>query len=342
VTEGTELSGIMPLYRPAQTTNSRYSPAHLLRELGGPREPGSGAGDQVVLAGGISGYQCDLLAAPGAEAGPVGAELLSRARQETGASLVVVPYLTSGSAAALARQPGCAILIEDLDSYLEQLDGGLAGFQSRLRRPQRAAIRADLAAFADHGFGTEVRPLAGFEKQFALLVDANTRKYGGADDIASLTRFLQATAQVYGADASLITATAAGAVVGAVLVIAHQDCLYGRMIGFDYQLTGKSGTYFQLAFYQPIELALRLGRVRVHLGIEMNGTKYRRGATTRPLWTAVYGLPASDVRAANRRRLLSLCERVPGRQATAFAATVTHELAGMGIELGAAGGGEQP
>jgi hypothetical protein len=327
VTAGTVVRGTMPLYLPEQTANSRYSPGHLLREVG------LAAGARVVLAGGLSGYQCDLLVAVGYEPGPVGVELLSRAQQETSADLVVIPYLTSVSAAALARDPGCAILTEDLDSYLEQFDDGLAGFVSRARSRQRRAIRVDLATFADRGFSTGRRPLAGFEERFAVLVDANTRKYGGADDIPSLTSLLRAIADVYGPNATLITATYSGAVIGAVLAIAHQDCLYLRMIGFDYTLTENSGAYFQLAFYQPISLAQQLGLARVHLGIEMNGTKFARGATTRPLWTAVYGLAAEDVRAANRRRLHSLCARVPGRQASAFIATVARELDEMGIEL---------
>lgn len=331
VTTGELVRGTMPLFRPEQTTNVRYSPGHLLREVD------LTAGGRVVLAGGISGYQCDLLVAAGYEPGAVGVELLSRAQQTTHANLVVIPYLTSASAAALAQDLCCAILIEDLDCYLEQSDDGLAGHLSRVRSAQRQSIKDDLATFADHGFGTELRPLAGFEEQFAVLVDANSRKYGGADDISSLTKFFRAIADVYGPDALLITATHSGAVIGAVLAIAHQDCLYLRMIGFDYALARNSCAYFQLAFYQPISVAQQLSLTRVHLGIETNGTKSSRGATTRPLWTAVYGLTTEDTRSANRRRLLSLCARVQRRQADAFSATVARELGEMGTDFDADG-----
>jgi hypothetical protein len=133
-----------------------------------------------------------------------------------------------------------------------------------------------------------------------------------------------------------------GTVIGGVLAIAHQDCLYLRMIGFDYTLASNSCAYFQLVFYQPISIAQQLGLARVHLGIEMNGTKSTRGATTRPLWTAVYGLAAEDVRSANSRRLFSLCARVPARLAREFTATVRHELTEMGAELDTGGVGPQP
>jgi len=334
-TAGTAVRGAMPLYRPEQTTNPRYSPGYLLRDVGL-------ASNRVFLAGGLSGYQSDLLVTEGHEPESVGVELLGGARQKTGAHLVVVPYLTSFSAAALARDPGCAILIEDLDSSLEHCDGGLTGHLSRVRSRQRRAIQADLATFADHGFGTDLRPLAGFEERFAVLVDANTRKYGGADDISSLTTFLEAIALVYGPDAKLITVTHSGAAIGGVLAIVHQDCLYLRMIGFDYTLAGNSCAYFQLVFYQPISVARQLGLARVHLGIEMNGTKSTRGATTRPLWTAVYGLAAADVPSANSRRLYSLCGRVPARLAREFTATVRRELTEMGAGMDTAGVSSQP
>ncbi len=329
VTSGTLVHGAMPVYQPAQTTNFRYSTEHLLRNV---RQT---AGGRVVLAGGLSGYQCDLLVAAEHDPGRVGAELLRLAQQQMEASLVVIPYLTSASAAALARNSACAILIEDLDSYLEQLDEGLEGFLGRVRSRQRQNILADMATFADSGLGTELRPLAGFEEQFAVLVDANSRKYGGADDIPSLTSFFKAISDVYGQDASLITATHSGTMVGAVLAVAHQDCLYLRMIGFDYTFAANSRAYFQLAFYEAISVAQQLGLARVHLGIEMNGTKSTRGATTRPLWTAVCGLEAAGLRSANSARLLGLCARVPARQARTFASTVTRELAEMGIDLDA-------
>lgn len=335
VNSGTQVRAAMPLYRPAQTSNSRYSPQYLLRELDHPADA------RIVLGGGVSGYQCDLLVAADQEARAVGADLLSQAQRQMESDLVIVPYLTSASAAVLATVPGCVIMIEDLDSSLEQFDDGMEGFMSRVSSKQRYAIRSDMATFTDRGFCVKLHSLAGFEEDFAVLVDANSRKYGGSDDIASLTCFLQAIAGVYGSAARLITAASSGVMIGAVLAIEYLDCLYVRMLGFDYALTKDSCSYFELAFYQAMLVAQQSGLRRVHLGIEMNGTKSTRGAKTRPLWTAVYGLGARDVRLANRHRLLGMCARVPGKQARSFTAEVAQQLVRMGTEGGITGAGDR-
>ena len=91
-----------------------------------------------------------------------------------------------------------------------------------------------------------------------------------------------------------------------------EDILYGRLAGFDYDRLRGAFEYFNLAFYRPFAYCARYGLTTLHLGIESRAAKALRGATMRPLWSAV--VPA-DARTGEPRAALRRPELVDERLA---------------------------
>lgn len=312
--------GLLPIYETPPTANPRYDPEHLLRGLPADRRPVG-----ACFAGPMSGYHWDI---PTDEAVSI-PDALTAMLTEVGDSALILPYLTSESAMALARLTSNAdVLVEGVDGWLDVRHGCFSDYIDAVPSVLRHAIRRDLAEFRAAGLARACEPLAECADAFAPLAVQTSAKYHVMERAQDLAAYFRSMVDVFGEDAVVFTARRNGRLVGGTLAFLHEQTIWLRLVGFDYQRM-PSAAYFMLYFHAPVELACRLSFDHVHLGLCTDRTKRSRGARLEPLWTLLTraSLPAAVVERGNAARVMELSGAVGKSQRASFLAKVETVIA---------------
>ncbi|MFI2190301.1 GNAT family N-acetyltransferase [Streptomyces sioyaensis] len=267
--------------------------------------------ERCRVAGPLTGYHNELRSSSAAPSkGTVADSLLESAYGAT----TLLPYLPSALAAGFEAEGHPAGLIA-WEAWLDVPDTGFEGYLAQLSRQQRDQVKGDLRQVARAGLTFHTGPLAAPFEPLADLLVLHERKYDPSYDQPSwrFAQYLARCSEVPGAYAVL--ARQEGRIVGCHVVFHYGDTLWVRLIGVD-ESPETRRCYFSLMFYEPLQLAHRLGARTVHLGIGSSEAKARRGARMEPLWTvgvAPGGRTRDAVRAGLAARAANLPDPVPAR-----------------------------
>ncbi|MFG2130780.1 peptidogalycan biosysnthesis protein [Streptomyces sp. NPDC048751] len=175
---------------------------------------------------------------------------------------------------------------EDQDAYL-------AGLSAHRRR----RLRRELASLDEAGASAEIHRgdevTEEIQREVARLEACSDEKHGIPGDPARLLRVNERLRLAFGARyrVTLVRDRHGTAVASSTSVLGTRDVLL-RMVGLG-PGSEEIGAYFHVAYHQPVRLARDTGARRVLLSTGTATPKLRRGATARPLLSAVPpGAPA--------------------------------------------------
>jgi predicted N-acyltransferase len=256
----------------------------------------------VLLVGGCSGGQSEILYTPGLDRSSRGAvtrALLARCRaiaedHECG-SLAFMYALKEAcdEVADALSEPARKILTSakavltldaggDFDSYLHRFSS------ARRRNPVR-----EVRDFEAAGGTAATYHLGEVAPRVAPLLGAHQRKFGNPATDAETLRYLRQQETYLGAASTVFVDEQDGSDIrGFALTFTHGDTLYGRACGFAPQGAAPFA-YFNLTVYAPIRHAVEHGLTTLELGLGSYEAKRRRGAEVVALWSVV--VPPEDL-----------------------------------------------
>jgi uncharacterized protein len=302
-TAGGRVVAALPLYRVAHEPNAWYDPRRLAALVG--------ADEPVVLAGSRAGYRSTPLA--------VGPSELAATLDEAQASIegpLVFPFLTSRALAALAAVAPVTAVLDTVEAELEDCGDGFESYLARLRRDRRNKVRRERRAFRESGLRTAVRGLDECRSELAPLLANVQRRYDQPADAAALAALLEAESAHLADRSAVFTGEDAEGLVAAFLTYRWGSGLFGRLAGFDYDRLPGAFEYFNVSVYEPVAYLAEHGLRSLHLGIGSWQAKAFRGATIRPLWTALVRTGPPKLRLLHPERVEEWLERLrAGRHA---------------------------
>ena len=302
VTEGRVVAAL-PLYRVAHEPNAWYDPRRLAALVG--------ADEPVVLAGSRAGYRSTLLAAGPSELAAALQEALS-----SSAGPLVFPFLTSPALATLAAVAPVTAALDTVEAELEDCGDGFDAYLARLGRDRRNKVRRERRAFRESGLRVGVRRLDECGRELAPLLANVQRRYEQPADPAVLASLLEAESATLAERSAVFTAEDAEGIVAAFLVYRFGSGLFGRLAGFAYERLPGAFEYFNLGVYEPVAYLAEHGLSSVHLGVGSWQAKAFRGATIKPLWTALVRTGPPGLRLRHPERVQEWLERLEtGRHA---------------------------
>lgn len=273
-----DVAAAIPLYRVQPEPNPWYDPARLAELLG---HEGS-----FLLAGARAGYRTTLLAASREALAAALEEARSLASGE-GATALVFPFLTSAALAALASVAPVTAALDTVEAEVADCTGGLAEYEARLDGRRRNMVRRERRALRESGLRVGVRRLDGCWRDLVPLLANVQRKYGSPAEPSALAHLLEQEARHLAERSVVFTCEDGGGIAGATVAYRWSGTLFGRLAGFDYGRLPGAFEYFNLGFYEPLAYLGEAGLRNLHLGVGSWETKAHRGATIRPLWTAL-------------------------------------------------------
>lgn len=273
----------VPLYEVRHEGNARYS----VEQLG--LETSTVAGEPTTVLGNRRGYHAGPLVAPDGAGAP--GDVIANVRDALSTALgdrngggpaywLYVPDRVLPQVTALGGTP---VRVLATDHCLRLSRGGWEAYVADLPAQRRRKVRRERATFLRSGavVGLEhPAPLAGDLGRLAAELEA---KYGHRRDAAELARYYERL----GASrrpGEVLTCRRDGHLVGFVHFYDFGGRLWARTAGFDYARLAGAYEYFNLAFYELVELAGRRGRHAVHVGPGSAEAKTNHGATTEALW----------------------------------------------------------
>ena len=302
-TAGGRVVAALPLYRVAHEPNAWYDPRRLAALVG--------ADEPVVLAGSRAGYRSTLLASGPDELAAVLEEALASV-----AEALVFPFLTSRALAALAAVAPVTAALDTVEAGLTDCGDGFDDYLARLGGDRRNKVRRERRAFRESGLCVGLRRLDECRREVAPLLANVQRRYDQPADAAVLTGLLEAEAAALAGRSAVFTGEDAGGIVAAFLTYRFGSGLFGRLAGFDYDRLPGAFEYFNLGVYEPVAYLAEHGLRTLHLGVGSWQAKAFRGATIRPLWTALVRTGAPGLRLRHPERADEWIERLEaGRHA---------------------------
>jgi uncharacterized protein len=302
-TSGGRVVAALPLYRVAHEANAWYDPRRLAALVG--------ADEPVVLAGSRAGYRSTLLAAGPDEL----AAMLEQALTPV-AEALVFPFLTSRALAALAAVAPVTAALDTVEAGLTDCGDGFDDYVARLRRDRRNKVRRERRAFRESDLRVGVRRLDECRRELAPLLANVQHRYDQPADAAVLAGLLEAESAALAGRSAVFTGEDDGGIVAAFLAYRFGSGLFGRLAGFDYDRLPGVFEYFNLAVYEPVAYLEEHRLRKLHLGVGSWQAKAFRGATIRPLWTALVRTGAPGLRLRRPERVDEWVERLEaGRHA---------------------------
>ena len=295
VVEGdSRLLGVLPCYLwdghpvPAMDT---YDPAEM---GGGWLLGGHSRGAEwrpTLFLGTRSGYVNEWLVHPGegdlvAEALGLMLQAAVRLARQEGCASWAAMWMTSKAAFQLAETLGPAAHLM-LGSGSATLDVGFPDFGAylaSLSSSRRHAVRRERARFAASGLQVTEARLSECCEDLARLAAPLQARYGHRHSAPELEQEFSRQARHLDHCSWVLICRRGERPVGFTLFYRWGDTLYGRAAGFDYQEVADTAAYFNLAFYLPLEHAIRTGARELHLGLASWQAKVGRGARLEPSW----------------------------------------------------------
>jgi uncharacterized protein len=298
-TEAGRLTALLPVYRYQRSAHAgAYDPAATL-------PPGvwaelAGGADGCLLAGGRAGYLTGWaltssvgLAADGLTA-VIGASQEMAARDGLAWAAQFLPAVEAELLVRTGLIAADELVLQTCEARVTVPGPTFEHYLAALSSARRSTVRRDLARFAESGFVIEQTRLSAVLVEAPALVAQVQATHAGravtAADEAEMRRALTAQAETLDADSVVFACRDAnGAPVAVSLSYLAGDTLYVRLVGLAYAETLRSASYYQVAYYETIRLAQRLGLTSVHLGIASLRPKTLRGARLSPLFAVFRG-----------------------------------------------------
>ena len=288
------LVGVLPCYLwdghpvPAMDT---YDPAEM---GGGWLLGGRSRGAEwrpTLFIGTRSGYVNEWLAHPreGDTAASVLRPMLQaavRLARHHGCASWAAMWLTSKAASQLTEALGPTAHLM-LGAGSASLDAGFPDFETYLASlsfSRRHAVRRERARFAASGLRVTEARLSECCEDLARLAAPLQARYGHRHSALELEEEFSCQARQLDHCSWVLICRRGERPVGFTLFYRWGDTLYGRAAGFDYQEVAGTAAYFNLAFYLPLEHAIRTGARELHLGLASWQAKVVRGARLEPSW----------------------------------------------------------
>jgi uncharacterized protein len=283
------LVGAVPVAELTAPPMPLYRWNDLLSSFDLPMLPSTG-----LLVGPRQGYQTHFLVSESDSGGTLVADLVGEIRRlhafggQGGERACVAMYLTTRDALA-ARSAGVAAqpVLLGADAWLKVPPGGWSAWLDSLTSGQRVKkIRKEVRRFREAGYEIVHMPLSECYDKLAVAAATTQSKYGNAgspeDYLSALRRYVDGM----GVAAKVAVCSRRGDhPVGFCIYFVWGDTVFLRWCGFDYKkLIGGAAEYFNLLYYNQIELAAERGVRWIHAGIKSPEAKARRGAELRPLW----------------------------------------------------------
>ncbi|ATE55769.1 GNAT family N-acetyltransferase [Actinosynnema pretiosum] len=298
-----------------------YAPTFLLDGLVAPERAESYERAPFVLGAGWSEFRGQLPVRPGLPAAERRAAITALAQDtaawaaERNAHLLAYLYLPLEEALEVAAaHEGAVVVLQDVENVL-RLDWTFDDYLSWLPRNRRTRVRRELRDFAESGRTVEELELSGVVDVIAPLNNALMQKYGHT--WYSLDRALEVydrQARHLSADSSVLLVRDEGRPAAFALRYRRDDRLYSRVVGFDYDLPGRSD-YFTVLMYEAVRTGLERGLTAINLGVGTYEAKLGRGALPVPLYSVFTGvgepLPVAPgvVEAHNRRKIAEFADQ---------------------------------
>lgn len=264
-------------------------PVHLVRFDDNPRYDTRlrGGHHPEYLLGSRRGYRSAVLVHPDVEPATGTAAVTLLARQvralvgSTPTRVWYVPDVDLPTARDLARAvTGRAPRVESLgaEAVVPVRPGGFDDLVADQQTQRRTKLRRERARFLACGYQVGLESLAAVVDEAGPLLGQLERKYGTdlpAEEWIAYYRRLTLDEQP---GEVLTCRETGGRLVGLVHFYQFGDALWARSCGFDYPRLHDAFEYFNLAFFELVELACRRGLDRVHLGLGSIDAKVRHGA----------------------------------------------------------------
>jgi uncharacterized protein len=257
----------------------------------------------LLLVGSLSGYHSDVLVDPSlnrAEQETVTRELTGRCQtlaKERGARSSAMMYAPEGAAATVARTSLGAMqpILTSANTRISASWRDLDAFLNSFVRRRRYNMRREIDLFRSSGSHVVEARLSVCLEEVGPLLGNVHRKHGADDTDLDTTQYLRTQAAHLNDISWVFLEIADGKPAGFALCYEWGGELHVRVVGFDYERSARFA-YFNLAYYLPLEYAIRRGLSHVHLGPGTYAAKATRGAVVDPTWSLVWP-PDDDNRA---------------------------------------------
>ncbi|MBA2593790.1 MAG: GNAT family N-acetyltransferase [Gammaproteobacteria bacterium] len=257
----------------------------------------------LLSVGSLSGYHSDVLVDPSlddADQRAVTRALVLRCRalaDARDARSMAMMYAPEGTAVAVSRgglgatQP----ILTSANTRISASWNDLDAFLNSFTRRRRYNMQREIDLFRSGGSHIVETRLSDCLQDVGPLLGNVHRKHGAADSDLDTTQYLKSQAAHLNDISRVFLELAHGQSVGFSLCYEWGRELHVRVVGFDYERSARFA-YFNLAYYLPLDHAIRRGFSHIHLGPGTYEAKASRGAVLDPTWSLVWP-PDDDSRA---------------------------------------------
>lgn len=243
-----------------------------------------------------------------------------------GLAAVALPYVESASPlAGAAAELGFSGWRLSEDSALDVPEAGFTGYLASMRSHRRQRIRAERRSLHDRGIrGRHVpAPDERLLERMAELRVLQRRKYGLTGDLTAERARLAEIMDALGGrvDVFVVEQHAPSgersAPISFSLLVRDGATWHGLAVGSDYDDPRSRSTYFEVAYYAPLDVAADFGVQRISYGLAASRAKSLRGCAAQPVDCLLAGLTPSGQEAVEQLHAAWAAPRSP---ATAGAA----------------------
>jgi hypothetical protein len=232
---------------------------------------------------------------------------------DDGASPAVLHVETGSPVLAAVRALGWTTGVTDLYATISDIGTCLSDYLAARRSKQRVNIRRDLRRLADAGGqahlvrGAEV---ALFHDEIAALEARSDDRHGVPGDPGRLRAMNERLLAEFGPDmAAGLVRDAAGTIVASCTMLHAGGRVLPRFVGLDDVAARPLAGYFHAGYYLALSFAWQCGAGEILLGPGSPVPKLLRGATLRPVFSAVPPGPLAVLLRGTDRVLRDRAER---------------------------------
>lgn len=300
------LVGAVPAYLLSATDtswNSWYDPLTVFAGDDAETKDRRSAWFPSLLVGSLSGYHSDVLvdsSLDDADQQAVTRALVLRCRSLADARharSMAMMYAPEGTAVAVSRGGlgATAPISTSANTRIGASWSDLDAFLNSFTRRRRYNMQREIDLFRSGGSDIVVTRLSDCLRDVGPLLANVHRKHGAPDSDLDTTQYLTSQANHMNDISTVFLELADGQPVGFSLCYEWGRELHVRVVGFDYERSARFA-YFNLAYYLPLDYAIRGGFRHTHLGPGTYEAKASRGAVLDPNWSLVWP-PDEDNRA---------------------------------------------
>ena len=163
-----------------------------------------------------------------------------------------------------------------LDVEWSSFNGYLTGMK-QISEGRAKMIRREMNKNRNEGVAIEpLEKMDGCQDRIYELVNRNYLSHNGRP-FPFRKEYFKALKDNLGPDAVIYTATKKNELVGVCVLLRRKKSYYVPVIGVDHELAGNDFTYFNLAYYRPIQDAISDRIERIYYGQALYSVKTRRG-----------------------------------------------------------------